>query len=43
MGTNVRDWLVNVLANGKHGHADLVAYFFLRAHVAAKSAKGTSA
>jgi hypothetical protein len=31
MGTNVRDWLINVLANGKHGHADLVAYFFLRA------------
>jgi hypothetical protein len=31
MGTNVRDWFVNVLANGKKGSADLVAYFFLRA------------
>jgi hypothetical protein len=31
MGTNIRDWLVNVLANGKKGSADLVAYFFLRA------------
>ena len=31
MGTNMRDWFVNVLANGKKGSADLVAYFFLRA------------
>ena len=31
MGTNVRDWLVNVLASGEEGNADLVAYFFLRA------------
>ena len=31
MGTNMRDWFVNVLANGKKGNADLVAYFFLRA------------
>jgi hypothetical protein len=31
MGTNIRDWFVNVLANGKKGSADLVAYFFLRA------------
>jgi hypothetical protein len=32
LGTNVRDWLVNVLADGtKGGAADLVAYFFLRA------------
>lgn len=31
MGTNVREWLVNVLAQGSKGHADLVAYFFLRA------------
>jgi hypothetical protein len=31
MGTNVRDWFVNVLARGKRGSADLVAYFFLRA------------
>ena len=31
MGTNIRDWLVNVLAEGQSGSADLVAYFFLRA------------
>ncbi|MFD0382416.1 Eco57I restriction-modification methylase domain-containing protein [Streptomyces stramineus] len=31
MGTNVRDWFVNVLAGGRKGSADLVAYFFLRA------------
>lgn len=31
MGTNVRDWFVNVLAEGRRGSADLVAYFFLRA------------
>src|SRR5690606_8257838 len=31
MGTNVRDWFVNVLAGGAKGSADLVAYFFLRA------------
>jgi hypothetical protein len=31
LGTNVRDWFVNALANFKSGHADLVAYFFLRA------------
>jgi hypothetical protein len=31
MGTNTRDWFVNVLADGKKGSADLVAYFFLRA------------
>ncbi|MGW2216773.1 Eco57I restriction-modification methylase domain-containing protein [Nonomuraea sp. NPDC001684] len=31
MGTNVRDWFVNVLADGAKGSADLVAYFFLRA------------
>ena len=32
LGTNVRDWFVNVLADGtKGGAADLVAYFFLRA------------
>lgn len=30
MGQNVRDWLVNQLAGGVAGHADLVAYFFLR-------------
>ncbi|MFI5752805.1 Eco57I restriction-modification methylase domain-containing protein [Streptomyces sp. NPDC051644] len=32
MGTNVRDWFVNTLANGTKGSADLVAYFFLRAY-----------
>ncbi|AUS81094.1 SAM-dependent methyltransferase [Actinoalloteichus sp. AHMU CJ021] len=31
MGTNVRDWFVNVLANGRKGSADLVGYFLLRA------------
>ena len=31
MGTNVRDWFVNILANGKKGSANLVAYFLLRA------------
>jgi hypothetical protein len=30
-GTNVRDWLVNVIASGCRGSADEVAYFFLRA------------
>ncbi|MBB2769106.1 UNVERIFIED_ORG: hypothetical protein GGE11_000001 [Mycolicibacterium obuense] len=32
VGPNVRDWLVNVLADGAKGVADLIAYFFLRAH-----------
>ena len=31
MGENVREWCVNVLANGNRGHADLCAYFYLRA------------
>ncbi|MBB1030928.1 SAM-dependent DNA methyltransferase [Dietzia sp. SLG310A2-38A2] len=31
MGSNVRDWLIHVLAEGARGSADLVAYFFLRA------------
>jgi len=31
LGTTVRDWLVNVLAGGRRGSADVVAYFFLRA------------
>lgn len=31
VGTNIRDWLVNVLAGGTRGSADLVAYFILRA------------
>ncbi len=30
MGSEIRDWFVHVLANGKRGSADLVAYFFLR-------------
>ncbi|SDI90882.1 hypothetical protein SAMN05444157_0746 [Frankineae bacterium MT45] len=29
-GTNLRDWLVNEVASGQRGSADLVAYFFLR-------------
>ncbi|WP_245993294.1 Eco57I restriction-modification methylase domain-containing protein [Xylanimonas allomyrinae] len=40
MGTNVRDWFVNVLAEGRRGSADLVAYFFLRA-TSLLSANGT--
>ncbi len=31
VGSNVRDWFINVLAGGLTGNADLVAYFFLRA------------
>lgn len=31
MGENVRDWLVNFIAGGRKGSADLVAYFFIRA------------
>ena len=31
MGTPVRDWFVNNIAEGRRGSADLVAYFFLRA------------
>lgn len=31
MGTGVRDWFVNQLADGARGSADFVAYFFLRA------------
>ena len=31
MGTAYRDWLVAVVAEGRKGSADLVAYFFLRA------------
>ena len=31
MGTNVRDWFVNIVAGGRRGSADLVAYFFIRA------------
>ena len=31
LGTNYRDYLVNVLAGGQRGSADLCAYFYLRA------------
>lgn len=31
VGPEFREWIVNVLASGKTGSADLVAYFFLRA------------
>lgn len=32
LGPNLRQWLVNEVAGGVAGNADLVAYFFLRAH-----------
>lgn len=32
MGVNVRDWLVEIVASGRRGNADLVAYFFIRAN-----------
>jgi hypothetical protein len=32
LGTVYRDWLVQYLAKGKRGSADLVTYFFLRAY-----------
>jgi hypothetical protein len=32
MGTNFRDWLVNVVAQGRRGQADLVGYFICRAY-----------
>lgn len=31
MGSDLREWFVNCLAGATTGHADLVAYFFLRA------------
>jgi hypothetical protein len=40
MGIPVRDWLVNVLASGVRGSADLVAYFFLRANALLKQSQG---
>lgn len=40
MGSEVREWLVNVIANGATGNADQVAYFFLRAQ-ALLTANGT--
>ena len=33
MGPDMREWLVNVLAGGRTGNADQVAYFFLRGQV----------
>lgn len=30
-GSTIRGWMVNILASGKKGNADLVGYFFLRA------------
>ena len=30
LGSNMREWLVNLVGDGKLGNADLVAYFFLR-------------
>lgn len=30
MGSNVREWLANIIAGGSTGKADFVAYFFLR-------------
>lgn len=32
MGDNMREWFVNVIAEGQTGSADLCAYFFLRAY-----------
>lgn len=40
LGIDIRDWLVNILADGKRGSADQVAYFFLRAQ-ALLSSHGT--
>ena len=40
MGTNVRDWLINIVAEERRGSADLVAYFLLRA-TSLLQAKGT--
>lgn len=32
IGTNTREWFVNVIASSAKGNADIVAYFFLRGH-----------
>lgn len=40
LGTAYRDWLVQYLANGKKGSADLVAYFFLRVYTLIKVGGG---
>ncbi len=37
LGSEYRDWLVNIIANGAKGKADLVAYFFLRVRSLVKS------
>ena len=39
-GTAFRNWLVRVLAEGRRGAADLVAYFFLRAYQLLRSNSG---
>ena len=39
MGTNIRDWFVNVLANGKKGSADLVRILLLARDVIAEPAR----
>ncbi|MGA4669209.1 DNA methyltransferase [Propionibacteriaceae bacterium Y1923] len=41
MGTNVRDWFINTIADGRRGSADLVAYFFLRATSLLRQGRGT--
>lgn len=40
LGSDVREWLVNVIARGRTGNGDQVAYFFLRAQTLL-SARGT--
>ncbi|MGQ7297911.1 Eco57I restriction-modification methylase domain-containing protein [Quadrisphaera sp. KR29] len=40
MGANVRSWLVEQVASGTSGNADLVAYFFLRAESLLSSLTG---
>ncbi|MCZ4506738.1 SAM-dependent DNA methyltransferase [Streptomyces sp. ActVer] len=32
VGSNIREWIANILAGGMGGRSDLVAYFLLRAH-----------
>ncbi|MGA5644391.1 Eco57I restriction-modification methylase domain-containing protein [Microbacterium sp. NPDC088796] len=40
VGSNVRDWVLNTIADGARGSADLVAYFFLRASELLRNDKG---
>lgn len=40
IGAESREWLVNVIAKGAKGNADLVAYFFLRAWVLLQNRSG---